>query len=203
MHNDSNRTRPERLFIAVRLPEPLRTALGEDCARLSRELEFAKWVHPEDYHITLQFLGDTGRERIPALIDALKAAAAEASPFKLELSRAGTFGTAKAPRVLWAGVAGDRTALEALHRRVVAATGPLGFVPENRPYSPHITLARKYRGAAPFPAGKLEGWPGADLSAPATGEGWEVMDFVVFATRMGASPMYEIVESLKFPKKNS
>ncbi|RQW09895.1 RNA 2',3'-cyclic phosphodiesterase [Paenibacillus rhizophilus] len=186
---------PERLFTAVRLSPELRGAVGGMCRRLSRELSFAKWVHEEDYHITLQFLGDTDPRAIPALVSALRKAAANFGPFTLSLSEAGVFGATAAPRVLWAGLGGETDQLRELQGRIVEATLPLGFRAEERAYKPHVTLARKYRGEGAFDPGQLDALTREEAALHAS---WRVDQWVLFATRMHNKPMYEIVETINF-----
>ncbi|WP_150265401.1 RNA 2',3'-cyclic phosphodiesterase [Paenibacillus tepidiphilus] len=190
----------ERLFVAVKLPETLGGMLEKARKEASSKVKFAKWTHFQDYHITLQFLGDTPVEQIPALKEALREAAAGQQPFVLELDRWGTFGAGSAPRVLWAGVSGELERLHQLQRRVVAATEPLGFKAEARAYNPHITLARKYKDKLPFNELILE-----DLGCKANHTGnncsekdWTVDGFLLYATKMHAIPMYEPIEKLFF-----
>lgn len=191
---------PERLFIAIRLPEQLRDALGQRCRRLASELKFSKWVHAEDYHITLQFLGDTAPEKIPALIEALKTATTGFPPFELSLQNWGTFGPASSPRVLWGGITGDLLPLHDLQRAVTSATLPLGFATEERKYSPHITLARKYKGDSPYSSEQLQALQSTELSTDKKVENvpWTVDSLVIFVTRMHKTPMYEVVENISF-----
>lgn len=190
----------ERLFIAVNLPSLLSKSLGKECSALSATLNFAKWTHSEDYHITLQFLGDTPKPSIPDLLAALKEVTSTCKPFQLLLTEWGTFGRPEAPKVLWAGVSGEMEKLADLQKRVISATRPLGFIPEAREFKPHLTLARKYRGTLPFNLERL-----ADLRAqqPNNEENsgitdWTVDGFLVYATRMHAIPMYEMIEKLPF-----
>ncbi len=190
----------ERLFIAVKLPAEIGRRLGQECAELSEKLKFAKWTHPLDYHITLQFLGDTPKEQIPALLEALKGLSGKQAPFKLQLKEWGTFGPESAPRVLWAGVSGELGKLQGLQHGVVSATAPLGFRAEERPYAPHLTLARKFRDELPFSAERLGNLrvrkPGGENNC--SDNDWTVEGFVVYATRMYAIPMYEIIENFTF-----
>lgn len=190
----------ERLFIAVKLPSKHSDFLKKECIRLSPALEFAKWTHPEDFHITLQFLGDTPKENIPSLLEVLKGVARRSEIFTLQLAEWGTFGPPSSPRVLWTGVSGEIEQLKQLQSRVVSATGPLGFTAEKREYNPHITLARKYRGRDSFHTNRLDN---VQLQKRIEESGllatdWTVDAFVVYATRMHAIPMYEIIEKLTF-----
>lgn len=183
MEQHTSKEPAQRLFVAIPVPEHISERL-EDWTREQKEkLSFRKWSHPRDYHITLQFLGDTPAAKHEALQAVLQEA--KAKPFSLALNGAGTFGPPSAPRVLWAAVSGDLEALTALHREVIKATRSIGFEPEERPYSPHITLARKFAGAGEMP-------PEATFSAPALFE-WEANRFVLMRTHMNASPMYEVI----------
>lgn len=199
-NEQANEQERERLFIAVKLPPELGEMLNRHIRELPVQLQFAKWVHPADYHITLQFLGDTDVKDIPALAGALRGVAGGASPFSLALKEWGTFGAPSAPKVLWAGVGGDLKRLYELHRAVTAATQPLGFAVEERPYRPHLTLARKYRGEGPFQPDWLHFSAASDtkwehLSSKLH---WTVDGFMLYATRMCAIPMYENIENMTF-----
>lgn len=190
----------ERLFIAIPLPEALRYYLENESARVSSGLKFARWTHFEDFHITLQFLGDTPKEDIPALFAALRKVSSSSKGFQLKLGEWGTFGLPDSPRVLWTGVSGELEPLRELQKKVVSATLPLGFTAETRTYNPHLTVARKYREEQPFTLERLEnlrvkGRPAGNLLPDL---GWTVDAFVVYATRMHAIPMYEMTEKFTF-----
>ncbi|MGG6314264.1 RNA 2',3'-cyclic phosphodiesterase [Paenibacillus macerans] len=177
-----------RLFIAVPLPKDVKQRLEEWCSTQKDRLKFKKWVHPEDYHITVQFLGDTSPERLGELEASLKRASAGTLPFTLEAAGFGTFGRPANPSVLWAGIRGDGAGLEGLHRRVASENSALGYVPEDRKFSPHITLARKYREEARLNPEALEG-------SPVFGS-WTADRLVVYRTHMHERPMYKEVLSV-------
>jgi 2'-5' RNA ligase len=176
-----------RLFVAVPVPGPIAEKLKDWTLAQKEALPFRKWAHPQDYHITLQFLGDTPVAQIEALQAALREVSA--APISLALNGAGTFGPPKAPRVLWTAITGDLTGLTALHLAVVKAASSLGFEPEDRPYTPHITLARGFAGGGEM---AIE----ATANAPA-GVQWEADRFVLMQTHMHASPMYEVIGEFK------
>jgi 2'-5' RNA ligase len=190
----------ERLFIAVKLPSELRQAVADECTNLSQKLDFAKWTHLEDYHITLQFLGDTPKTEIPDLIMALKQMSEQCRPFKLSLDKWNTFGLQSAPRVLWVGVSGELEELNLLAARVHSATFPLGFPAESREYKPHLTVARKYRGKISFDDKLLENLLKLDdeKRSEIFHRDWTIDSFVLYATRMYAIPMYEMIENITF-----
>jgi 2'-5' RNA ligase len=100
------------------------------------------WVAPENFHVTVKFLGSVDDTRVQSVIDALHTAAHGHAPFDLEVGGLGAFPTATRARVLWAGLLAGLAPLAALAGSVEEALSGLGFPRENRAFSPHITLAR-------------------------------------------------------------
>ncbi|MFM9276455.1 RNA 2',3'-cyclic phosphodiesterase [Paenibacillus jiagnxiensis] len=182
----------ERLFTAIRLPQHLQEQVKVWRDGIKQHVSFRTWTDPRDYHITLQFMGDVDIKTIPSITEALKEAAAECGSFQLRLGGAGTFGRPAFPRVLWRGIEGDRDMLKLLQKTVVDHTIPLGFVPEERPYSPHITIARTYTGSEPVQ-------PMPDNENGESDTSWAVADFMLFATRFGRKPMYEVLQTFPIP----
>ncbi len=150
-----------RLFVAVVPPPEVLTDLGAAVA--PHQAEHAahrdlRWTGPEDWHVTLAFLGDvpdpaaTGQTPAlaPALAPALQRAAAGHRPFPLALAGAGAFPAASHARVLWCGLDGNHPALAALAASVADAVTRAGAAPPDagRPFRPHLTLART-RGRTP------------------------------------------------------
>lgn len=189
-------SRRERLFIALRVPSHIQNSLRMSAEQVQGKLDFRKWTDYRDYHITLQFLGDTLVSDIGQLRKALRSAAFGFQPFELQLSGWGTFGLEGAPKVLWKGVEGETDQLHLLQKRIVDATSSLGFEPELRPYSPHITIARKFLGRDPGSEDKgiYEVLPGRFLGV----NSWMVQDFVLYVTQPGQAPMYEVVDTFSF-----
>ncbi len=147
-----------RLFYAVELPEAVRDVLGRLRPRAGTpgESEY-RWVDPAQMHLTLAFLGEQPADRLPLLLDLGGRAAQAARAAVLSLGEAGSFGSRRAPRVLWVGLAGDVGALTRLQNDLDARLRAEGFQIEDRPFAPHVTLARR-RPNAP-PASSLS-WPG-------------------------------------------
>ncbi|MFW6049865.1 MAG: RNA 2',3'-cyclic phosphodiesterase [Myxococcota bacterium] len=134
-----------RAFVGVPLEPQARAGVGQLLERLRRRCERAgwraNWVPPANLHLTLEFLGwvETGR------VDAIAAALAPLSahpPFEMHLSGLGAFPPRGRPRVLWLGVREGAEALEAIAAEVEDRLEDLGFPPEQRPFHPHLTLAR-------------------------------------------------------------
>jgi 2'-5' RNA ligase len=132
-----------RLFVAVD-PAPQIIARIDHVieAKLRPRAPAARWISSAGLHLTLAFLGEMSDGLVPDLAAVLTRAASAHAPFSLRFQGGGGFGSARRPRVLWAGVLGDVAALAALQRDVTAALVPLGHRPEERPFSPHLTLAR-------------------------------------------------------------
>ena len=139
-----------RSFVAIELPEQARKGL----ARLRRELErdehgFVKWVDPHGIHLTLKFLGNIPSGRVAEITEAMKKATQGISPFQLEISGLGAFPSLKQARVFWVGVSGELAKLSGLQQNIDSALAGLGFAKEERPFVPHLTLARVREGASP------------------------------------------------------
>jgi 2'-5' RNA ligase len=133
-----------RLFVALALPSEATLALATVERKLRRAAGEAevKWAAPENAHLTLQFLGSVAEERLAEVSAAVQGAARTSRALSLSIAGAGGFPNAKRPRVLWAGVEGDREPLAALVAELGARLAPLGFPPETRPFAAHLTLGR-------------------------------------------------------------
>jgi 2'-5' RNA ligase len=142
-----------------------------------------RWSEPSGAHLTLQFLGATPRPRVPGLAAALAGVAAGARPFRLQTAGLGMFPNPRRPRVLWLGLTGEVEHLRALQAAVVAATGPLGFPAEARPFAPHLTLGRLRPAATPD---ELARTGQAVLSQPALAPvAWPVAEMALMESRLG------------------
>jgi RNA 2',3'-cyclic 3'-phosphodiesterase len=132
-----------RLFVAVRPPAAAVAELDDVVRRLRPHGPGLTWTTPAQWHLTLVFLADVPEERIPDLERRLGQAAARHSPARLSISGGGRFGD----DVLFAKLAGDVDAVRRLAASVQAGTRRTGLDVDDRPYRPHITLARA-RGKA-------------------------------------------------------
>jgi len=127
-----------RLFVALPLPDDVRTRLAALCTGI----DGARWVAAENLHITLRFIGDVQEDRGEDIVAALDALPFE--PFSVTLSGAGHFGTVAKAHSIWIGV--ERTPeIAALHEKIDRALIRAGFPPEGRKFLPHVTLARLKR----------------------------------------------------------
>ncbi|BCS53944.1 RNA 2',3'-cyclic phosphodiesterase [Geobacter sp. SVR] len=159
-----------RLFIAIELPDAVKQTLG----RLRTEIPGARWVVPDQLHLTLAFLGETDQETAQSLTT--KLADIQARGFDLRFGSTGCFPDKRRPRVVWIGFEPEPL-LQKLAALVRAAVLASGIPQEERPFSPHITLARLRAPAsiAGFPDG-----PVAISSVP-------VREFTLFESRLTSS----------------
>lgn len=133
-----------RAFIAVPLPPAITQQLAEVQRRLKRGCpeQAVTWVRPENIHLTLFFLGDILPERQAPVEAALSVVARHARPLTFSVQGAGAFPNLNRPRVIWVGLQEPTGQLALLHRAVNEAMQNVGFQPEDRHFSPHLTLGR-------------------------------------------------------------
>jgi 2'-5' RNA ligase len=131
-----------RTFLAIELAEEARAYLERELQKLRSSLPQVSWTDPAGLHLTLAFLGELDDQRLAQAAEAGMEAASQHKPFTLRIAELGTFGPPHQPRVIWTGIAGNLTRLLALHATLAASLTSRGFPAEERPYSPHLTLAR-------------------------------------------------------------
>jgi len=131
-----------RLFWAVNLPADVKLNLAALQARLQKKQADVKWVEQHNLHLTVKFLGQVSLDRTNEIVRAVESALAQHGSIRLELAGTGFFPAGKQPRVIWVGVGGELDKFRRLHRAVEKGLHDLGFPPENRGFSPHLTLGR-------------------------------------------------------------
>lgn len=131
-----------RTFIAIELHDEAREALRREIARLRAVLPGVRFVNPASLHLTLAFLGELDDTRLEAATQSAMIVASAHAPFTLRLANLGTFGSARSPRVIWVGLAGEQAQLLALRVALTDDLASRGFPREERPFAPHLTLAR-------------------------------------------------------------
>ena len=132
-----------RSFIAVELPDQLKQELVELETKLKTGNQpWVKWVDPYSIHLTLKFLGNVAGDRFGEITKAVEEAAQGIHPFHLEVRDLGVFPSLKRVQVAWVGLRGEVDKLGQLQQRIESSLAPLGFAPESRQFTPHLTLAR-------------------------------------------------------------
>lgn len=142
-----------RTFIAAELDPKLKKALATMQDSLKQALHRlapagrVQWVRVESIHLTLKFLGDIEETQVENILQLLREAARDRAPFSVQVEGLGVFPDLRVPRVLWVGLSGDAKRLIQLAHSIDTTLAPLGLLPEPKPYSPHLTLARVKEGA--------------------------------------------------------
>lgn len=173
-----------RLFVALALPDDVRAGLAERV----RALEPAsppglRWAAPERWHLTLCFLGEVEDERVPAVAASLGRKVDRHRTVDLRLGGAGRFGR----RVLWVGIGGDLDRLARLAAAVAAGARRARVDVEDRPYRPHLTVARNAgQGDLATYVAALDDYVGPT---------WTADSVALVRSRLGQRPTYETVEA--------
>lgn len=129
-----------RLFVALEISPAVRENLANFIKQLRPLAPQPRWVRPENLHVTLKFIGEVPSEKLGAIRAAL-AAIRSNQAVTIEFRGLGFFPAEKHPRVFWAGMNASPN-LKTLASDIENATQKLGIPPEQRPFSPHLTLAR-------------------------------------------------------------
>lgn len=135
-------SRTLRCFIAVEVPDALAAVAADFQLQLKGAGIRARWVPPENVHLTLRFLGSIQENRVAPIVEAMHTAVTGIDPFTLTTADIGVFPAKGPPRVLWLGLAGNVERLNALHNALGTALGEVGIPQEKRTYQGHLTLAR-------------------------------------------------------------
>ena len=122
----------------------MRARLTQHVARLREAVpqSQASWSHGQNIHLTLKFLGETPQSRVGDLSQATSRVVEGFSPFTIVVEQNGVFPKHGPPRVLWIGITDQSGKLVELHSRLEDECAKEGFPKEERPFHPHLTLAR-------------------------------------------------------------
>jgi 2'-5' RNA ligase len=131
-----------RAFVAIELPEEVKSFLRAIVTSLKKTGADVKWASPEGTHLTLKFLGNISADLVAALEAQLAPAFSGQKAITLRVGGLGAFPSLGKPRVIWAGLEDAERALVPLARKVEDLLVPLGLEPEKRAFTPHLTLGR-------------------------------------------------------------
>lgn len=179
-------------FFALALPDEMKALLSEVSERLKADLPFKNWVHPEDFHMTLAFLGNADQQKLDEAVFNVDEALKDFQSFQVGLNQAGTFGRQDNPRILWIDTT-ESHSLSKVREKIYASCEEAGFVLETRPFRPHITIARKWSGQGKFDMQAVE----KSLSTLFPSPIFSMGEAVLYRTHPNRIPKYEIVESFK------
>ena len=131
-----------RLFVALLLSERVRAGLARVQAKLARTCEKVRWIPSEQLHLTVKFLGEVPESDVAAVSQAIARASLRAAPCTIQIASAGCFPSVDPVRIVWAGARDTPKALNQCVETVTSELAQIGFAPERRPWSAHITLGR-------------------------------------------------------------
>jgi RNA 2',3'-cyclic 3'-phosphodiesterase len=128
-----------RIFVGIDLESEIRGGIARFLDGVRGFAPDVRWVRPESLHLTLKFIGEQKPERVEAIQERLRGV--EGAVVEIRFAGYGFFPTAKSPRVFWIGIQAGPELVE-LATNIDAAVAELGIPREDRPFSPHLTLAR-------------------------------------------------------------
>lgn len=131
-----------RTFIAIPLCDEVRQATIRMIRRLGEPDDGIRWVPTDNLHLTLKFLGEVDNTEVPRICNLLREICSDFEPFELSFQGTGGFPDLDRARVLYAGVDDQSQSLTELVTRLERELADLGFKPEPRDYTPHLTLGR-------------------------------------------------------------
>jgi len=158
-----------RTFIAISLTPDLKSELRKMIMDLKIQQSGMRWVNPDSIHLTLKFLGELSLEELDKLFSGMDVAQNKfPGTFSLKIAQTGCFPSCKRPRVLWVGVKGEEMEnLHALHGIIEKSLQKQGFPPEDRKFSPHLTVARvKFGNRLEAFAEKFIRYPFPEMALP-------------------------------------
>ena len=139
-----------RAFIALDLSSEISQRLDQISSDLKKRMppNGVRWVPAKNIHLTLKFLGDVSTANLESLQKMIQVESEKVPPFDISVGSVGAFPNVRRPRVVWVGVTALQ-ALPALQHNIETSANRLGYPPEDRPFSPHLTLGRVNRNISP------------------------------------------------------
>jgi len=131
-----------RSFLAFELPVEIREQIRVISKELKKMALPVRWVTVDNIHLTILFLGSVDEDKISDIEEKVNEVVKGFSAFKTKLNAVGAFPHWKKPRVIWIGLSGDIGRLSNLRNELQEELKVLGFIPEKRPFRPHLTLGR-------------------------------------------------------------
>jgi len=183
-----------RTFIAIELPPEIKTALGNIQAELKLARADAKWVKPENIHLTMKFLGEIDEALVEKIRSILEEIARRNEPFELSLSELGAFPKLNYPRVIWVSITSGQQVAK-IAEEIEKETVKIGLPSESRPFSSHITLGRMRSGLNRTALVEKINFLNSNL--PSLKPEFKVRSLTLFKSTLTPSgPIYEILRTV-------
>ena len=198
-----------RTFIAIELPDAVKRRVVSRQRQLQQLFDAhgvkgtIRWTTPENLHLTLRFLGDTTSDQYAQIAQSLATLAAGQRALRLSVHRPGCFPGYRRPNIIWLDFVGDIGALGALQTGIESAVQLAGFVPEERPFTPHLTIGRAAKSATQSQleqTGAILRQPPPDTARATTPDTPFAVDHLVFmhSDLQPAGPVYTVLSAHPF-----
>jgi RNA 2',3'-cyclic 3'-phosphodiesterase len=178
-----------RLFVALIPPRVALDHLAEAIDSLRASCAELRWSDPIGWHLTLAFYGAVDELRRPELEQRLARAASRHQAIEARFRGGGAFARPARATLLYAGLEVDVPRIAGLAARCAAAGRRIGLYVDDRPYRPHLTLARS-RGSRPTDMRSL-----VTALGPYRGPSWSASELVLMRSHLGPHPRYETLAS--------
>lgn len=179
----------DHYFLALHVPEKISRCLASGADRVRRECSYRYWTYPDDYHMTLFFFGQTPPGKLEIICHSMDRLARKTAPFRIAVSTIGGFGEKTHPRVIYAGLS-PSAELFGLRGNAAQMLSDRDFLLEDRPFHPHITLAKRWL------SGTFTGSTGGEKEMH--GLSWHAVHMTLFTVRPGELPRYFPVRHFPF-----
>lgn len=184
----------KRVFIALRIPDEVVAAIRRAQEELAHYRLKVRWVKPENIHLTLKFLGDLDPSHIDDVAAVVAKSTESRAPFMLAAKGVGVFPNIKRARVIWIGVEGQVTELIDLQQDLTSRLTTIGFPPERRRFSGHLTIGRT-KGA--IGASRL--MKALDNIRSFTSKSFPIERIIIYSSELQPSgPVYSALRSVTF-----
>lgn len=152
-----------RAFVAVDLEPRTVQKIMEAIVQFRPRIPGIRWLSPNNFHLTLKFLGDIDEAKVAPIAAALERELCPFSCFTIHAKGLGVFPDLRRPRILWVGLVSEE--LKALALRVEKTLLPFGFAAERRAFTPHLTVGRwrQFDGSPKELGDEIEKWRGYDF----------------------------------------
>lgn len=173
-----------RIFVAIDLPDSHKKQIQTICHGLSN----VRWLHLEDFHMTLRFIGNVSEERFHLIQDILYQLPSQ-KQFSLQIKEVGFFGRPFQPRVVWVGARRSRELISLQSHVEKILVEKAKILPETREYRPHVTIARPKKNSSFEIESFLMSHKGFHLPK------FEVKEFALYESHLSKSgPRYEKIK---------
>ncbi|MBU0599539.1 RNA 2',3'-cyclic phosphodiesterase [bacterium] len=131
-----------RTFIAINIEDKIKEEISKIIKALKNDQDEIKWIEKESFHLTLKFLGNVRIFQVEEIYEKLQIIAGSILPFKISFSNLDIILNKKTPKIIWVGIKEGSKELIELTEEIEISLADLGFLKEERRYTPHLTLGR-------------------------------------------------------------